>query len=57
MKNLIKVAFIGSGNVAWHLAPAIDNATGFKVIEVYSPTEKMQKHWLTDYTKQRLKQI
>jgi len=43
MKNFIKVAFIGSGNVAWHLAPAIDNATGFKVIEIYSPTEKNAK--------------
>jgi predicted short-subunit dehydrogenase-like oxidoreductase (DUF2520 family) len=29
------VSFIGSGNVAWHLAPALDNA-GFVVKEVYS---------------------
>ncbi len=30
-----KVSFIGSGNLAWHLAPALDNA-GFIVTEVYS---------------------
>jgi predicted short-subunit dehydrogenase-like oxidoreductase (DUF2520 family) len=30
------VSFIGSGNLAWHLAPALDNA-GFVVKEVYSP--------------------
>ncbi|MDH5397430.1 MAG: DUF2520 domain-containing protein [Cyclobacteriaceae bacterium] len=29
------VSVIGSGNVAWHLAPALDNG-GFKVREVYS---------------------
>lgn len=29
------ISFIGSGNVAWHLAPALDNA-GFVVKEVYS---------------------
>jgi predicted short-subunit dehydrogenase-like oxidoreductase (DUF2520 family) len=29
------VSFIGSGNVAWHLAPALDNA-GYPVKEVYS---------------------
>lgn len=29
------VSFIGSGNLAWHLAPAFDNA-GFSVREVYS---------------------
>jgi len=29
------VSFIGSGNLAWHLAPALDNA-GFIVKEVYS---------------------
>jgi predicted short-subunit dehydrogenase-like oxidoreductase (DUF2520 family) len=29
------VSFIGSGNLAWHLAPAIENA-GFVVKEVYS---------------------
>jgi len=30
------VSFIGSGNLAWHLAPALDNA-GYIVREVYSP--------------------
>src|SRR4051812_30760221 len=33
------VSFIGSGNVAWHLAPALDNA-GFVVKEVYSKNPK-----------------
>lgn len=30
-----KIAFVGSGNVAWHLAPALENA-GHAVTEVYS---------------------
>ncbi|MCU0356095.1 MAG: DUF2520 domain-containing protein [Cyclobacteriaceae bacterium] len=30
-----RVSIIGSGNLAWHLAPALDNA-GFSVREVYS---------------------
>lgn len=29
------VSFIGSGNLAWHLAPALDNV-GYTVLEVYS---------------------
>jgi predicted short-subunit dehydrogenase-like oxidoreductase (DUF2520 family) len=33
------VSFIGSGNLAWHLAPAFDNA-GFIVKEVYSPNHR-----------------
>lgn len=33
------VAFIGSGNLAWHLAPALDNS-GYVVREVYSQTPK-----------------
>ena len=33
------VSFIGSGNLAWHLAPALDN-TDFSVREVYSRQEK-----------------
>lgn len=33
------VSFIGSGNVAWHLAPALDN-TDFAVREVYSRNRK-----------------
>ena len=35
MSKNIKVSFIGSGNLAWHLAPALDNAD-FAVQEVYS---------------------
>src|SRR6185369_8586241 len=31
----MNISFIGSGNLAWHLAPALDNA-GFVVKEVYS---------------------
>ncbi|GJM59830.1 Rossmann-like and DUF2520 domain-containing protein [Persicobacter diffluens] len=34
MNKLYKVAIIGTGNVAWHLAPAIENA-GHKVMTVY----------------------
>lgn len=33
------ISFIGSGNLAWHLAPALDNA-GFSVREVYSHNPK-----------------
>lgn len=33
------VSFIGSGNVAWHLAPALDNV-GYAVREVYSVRKK-----------------
>src|SRR5690349_4318902 len=33
------VSFIGSGNLAWHLAPALDNA-GYSVKEVYSQDPK-----------------
>lgn len=33
------VSFIGSGNLAWHLAPALDN-TGYVVKEVYSQNPK-----------------
>jgi predicted short-subunit dehydrogenase-like oxidoreductase (DUF2520 family) len=32
----MNVSFIGSGNLAWHLAPALDN-TDFPVREIYSP--------------------
>lgn len=34
-----KVSFIGSGNLAWHLAPALDNV-GYSVREVYSQNPK-----------------
>ncbi len=36
---MLTVSFIGSGNVAWHLAPTFDNH-GFVVKEVYSPNRK-----------------
>ena len=35
MPDPIIISFVGSGNLAWHLAPALDNA-GFIVKEVYS---------------------
>jgi predicted short-subunit dehydrogenase-like oxidoreductase (DUF2520 family) len=35
MSKNMQVSFIGSGNLAWHLAPALDN-TDFPVQEVYS---------------------
>ena len=35
MSKNTQVSFIGSGNLAWHLAPALDN-TDFPVHEVYS---------------------
>jgi len=35
----MNVSFIGSGNLAWHLAPALDNA-GYVVKEVYSRNPK-----------------
>lgn len=38
----LKISFIGSGNVAWHLAPALDNA-GYPVVEVYSRENKNAK--------------
>jgi predicted short-subunit dehydrogenase-like oxidoreductase (DUF2520 family) len=34
-----KVSFVGSGNLAWHLAPALDNV-GYPVREVYSKNPK-----------------
>lgn len=37
--KIISIAFVGAGNVAWHLAPALDNA-GFGVREVYSRNTK-----------------
>jgi predicted short-subunit dehydrogenase-like oxidoreductase (DUF2520 family) len=36
---MLTISFIGSGNLAWHLAPALDNA-GFIVKEVYSRNPK-----------------
>ena len=34
-----KVSFVGAGNLAWHLAPALDNV-GYPVREVYSQNPK-----------------
>lgn len=39
MAEQLRVSFIGSGNLAWHLAPALDNA-GLVVKEVYSRNPK-----------------
>ncbi len=36
------ISFIGSGNLAWHLAPALDNI-GYVVKEVYSPNARHAK--------------
>jgi predicted short-subunit dehydrogenase-like oxidoreductase (DUF2520 family) len=38
-ENGMSVSFIGSGNVAWHLAPALDN-TDFAVKEIFSAHRK-----------------
>lgn len=35
----LNIAFVGSGNLAWHLAPALDNV-GYVVREVYSQNAK-----------------
>jgi predicted short-subunit dehydrogenase-like oxidoreductase (DUF2520 family) len=35
----MNISFIGSGNLAWHLAPALDN-TDYSVKEIYSPNVK-----------------
>ena len=39
MTKPVTVSFIGSGNLAWHLAPALDNS-GYAVREVYSRDTK-----------------
>ncbi len=39
MPDQLSVSIIGSGNLAWHLAPALDNA-GFAIKEVYSRNPK-----------------
>jgi predicted short-subunit dehydrogenase-like oxidoreductase (DUF2520 family) len=40
MSDMIRnIAFVGAGNLAWHLAPALDNA-GYPVREVYSRNER-----------------
>lgn len=35
----MEVSVVGSGNLAWHLAPALDNV-GYTIKEVYSPNAK-----------------
>src|SRR5947207_633597 len=35
----LKIAMLGAGNVAWHLAPALEKA-GHEIIAVYSRTER-----------------
>lgn len=42
MAEYFDISIIGSGNVAWHLAPALENA-GHRVIEVYSRNQKNAK--------------
>lgn len=42
MSNNNYVSFIGAGNLAWHLAPALDNA-GYPVKEVCSTSSKSSK--------------
>ena len=39
MANYYNIAIIGSGNVAWHLAPELENA-GHKVVEIFSRNPK-----------------
>ena len=38
----MRIGFVGSGNVAWHLAPALENA-GNSVVAVYSRSDKNAK--------------
>lgn len=42
MADYYNIAIIGSGNVAWHLAPELENS-GHRVIEIYSRTTKHAK--------------
>jgi len=37
-RDIKKVSFVGTGNVAWHLAKALKN-TGVQIAEVFSPTK------------------
>ncbi len=39
MQSAFSISFVGAGNVAWHLAPALDNA-GYVVREVYNRSQK-----------------
>lgn len=42
MNALLNIAIVGSGNLAWHLAPALENA-GHSVKQVYSRNKKNAK--------------
>ena len=42
MSEQYNIAIIGSGNVAWHLAPELENA-GHRVVEIYNRTPKNAK--------------
>lgn len=42
MADYFNIAIVGSGNLAWHLAPELENA-GHRVIEVYSRAPKNAK--------------
>ena len=42
MADRYNIAIIGSGNVAWHLAPELENA-GHRVVEVFSRDPKNGK--------------
>lgn len=42
MANIYNIAIIGAGNLAWHLAPELENA-GHHIVEIYSPTPKNAK--------------
>jgi len=39
MAKKLRIGLIGSGNVAWHLGPALENA-GHHLVGIYSPTHK-----------------
>ena len=42
MKDQLKCALIGAGNVAWHLGPELENS-GYAVKEVFSRNSKNAK--------------
>ena len=42
MAEYFNITIVGSGNLAWHLAPELENA-GHRIVEIYSPTKKNAK--------------
>ncbi len=42
MEKHYNIAFIGSGNLPWHLAPELENA-GHRIVEIFSKTGKNAK--------------